>query len=438
DEDLRVWLARHGANEKISVDSAPIRGLYDLVFAYEDGDFDRPNIEAGTMLRGILRMSCGYQGGIMWKMQAGMGDTVFTPFYEVLKARGVKFKFFHKVEELLPDASGKEVGQIRLTRQADLAVDAYDPLRPVKGLACWPSQPLYEQLDPAQAKLLQEGQVNLESNWSDWPELYQKKFGKPLPSLTLQRGVDFDKVVFGISADSVAQLCPQLVARSTTLQDSCKHVKTAATQAYQVWLDKNVQQLGWKYFGRDHEEPVLTAFSEPFDTWGPMDQTLVRESWPAQFEPKNVSYFCSVLPIKDYPPFSDHGFPARMAEQVKQAAVLQLKHHIHALWPAVATAQDFDWARLIDTTAASGEKRFDSQYWRANVDPSERYVLSVVNSTQYRLHTDNSGFGNLYLTGDWIRTGVNAGCVEAAVMAGMQASRAICGHPRVIAGEKDV
>ncbi|HET7793322.1 MAG TPA: acetoacetate decarboxylase family protein [Rhizobacter sp.] len=438
DEDLYAWLIRHGANEKISVYSAPIRGLYDLVFAYEDGDFDRPNIEAGTMLRGIFRMSCGYQGGIMWKMQAGMGDTVFTPFYEALKRRGVKFKFFHKVEELVPDATSNTVSEIRITQQVKLAGDDYIPTRPVKGLECWPNQPLYEQLDPAQAALLQSGKVNLESNWTDWPALYQKKFGKPLPTLTLKRGVDFDKVVFGISADGLAQLCPQLVARSTALQNSAKYVKTAATQAYQVWLNKTVPQLGWQDFGRDHEEPVLTAFSEPFDTWGPMDQTLIREAWPPQFEPKNVSYFCSALPITDYPPFSDHGFPARMAAQVKQAAIEQLKHHIHALWPAVSTVNDFDWSCLIDMSGGAGEKRFDSQYWRANVDPSERYVLSVVNSTQYRLAADGTGFSNFYVTGDWIKTGINAGCVEAAVMAGMQASRAICGYPEVIAGEKDV
>ena len=439
DEDLYAWLTRHGANPRISVHSAPIRGLYDLVFAYEDGDFDKPNIEAGTMLRGMLRLSCGYQGGIMWKMQAGMGDTIFTPFYEVLKKRGVKFKFFHKVEELVPDAGGDTVGQIRLTRQVDLAGnDDYNPLVPVKGLACWPNQPNYEQLDPAQARLLQEGNVNLESNWSDWPAQFQKAFGKPLPSLTLRRGVDFDKVIFGISADGLMQLCPQLVARSPALQASCKYVKTTATQAYQVWLNKSVKQLGWKDFGRNGEEPVLTAFSEPFDTWGPMDQTLCHESWPPQFEPKNVSYFCSALPIKDYPPFSDHGFPARMAGQVKQAAIDQLKHHIHALWPAVATMQNFDWSTLIDTTGAQGEKRFDSQYWRANVDPSERYVLSVVNSTQHRLHTNATGFSNLYVTGDWIKTGINAGCVEAAVMAGMQTSKALCGHPQTIAGDKDV
>lgn len=438
DEDLYAWLTRHGANPRLSVHSAPIRALYDLCFAYEDGDFERPNMEAGTMLRGIFRMTCGYQGGVMWKMQAGMGDTVFTPFYDVLKKRGVKFKFFHKAEELIPEPGSNVVGQIRMTRQVDVPGGDYDPLVPVKGLPCWPSQPKYELLDAAQAALLRQGQVNLESNWSNWPELYRQTFGHPLPTLTLQRGVDFDSIVFAISADGLAQLCPQLVARSPALRASSEKVKTTATQAYQVWLDRDIRQLGWKDFGRGGEEPVLTAFSEPFDTWGPMDQTLPHENWPVQFTPKNTSYFCSALPMKDYPPYSDHAFPARMAEQVKRSAIDQLNHHIHALWPAVATPQGFDWARLIDIGNGVGEKRFDSQYWRANVDPSERYVLSVVDSTKHRLHTDGTGFSNFYVTGDWIRTGINAGCVEAAVMAGMQTSRAISGYPQNIAGETDV
>jgi uncharacterized protein with NAD-binding domain and iron-sulfur cluster len=61
-----------------------------------------------------------------------------------------------------------------------------------------------------------------------------------------------------------------------------------------------------------------------------------------------------------------------------------------------------------------------------------------VNSTKYRLRTNGTGFDNFYVTGDWIRTGINAGCVEAAVMAGMQTSRAISGHPAVIAGDQDL
>ncbi|HJV59439.1 MAG TPA: acetoacetate decarboxylase, partial [Albitalea sp.] len=404
------------------------------------GDFARPNIEAGTMLRGMMRVAFDYHGAIMWKMQAGMGDVVFTPLYELLRRRGVKFEFFHQVEELVPAAGADTVGEIHLTRQVDLAAGRkrYDPLVDVKGLPCWPSAPRYEQLDAAQAALLQQGEVNLESHWSDWPERYRQAFGKPLPRVTLKHGVDFDRVIFGASVASVQHLCPQLVARSPALAECTTHVKAVATQAYQAWMIPGIRELGWNEFGREAQPPVLSGFSEPFDTWAPMDQLLCREDWPAGAAPRNVSYFCSALPIKDYPPASDHGFPARMKGQVKEAAIGQLSQAIGALWPNAVSAQGFDWNLLFDPAGASGVHRFDSQYWRANVDPSERYVLSLVNSSQYRLSVDGTGFANLLIAGDWVRTGLNAGCVEAATMAGMQASRALCGHPAVIVGERDV
>jgi hypothetical protein len=42
---------------------------------------------------------------------------------------------------------------------------------------------------------------------------------------------------------------------------------------------------------------------------------------------------------------------------------------------------------------------------------------------------------NLFMTEDWVRTCVNAGCVEAATMAGMETSSVVCGFPETINGE---
>ncbi|NUX56146.1 NAD(P)-binding protein [Paraburkholderia youngii] len=443
DIEFRAWLCKHGANVRYTVNSAPVRGLYDLVFAYIDGDSARPNIEAGTMLRGMLRLAIDYHGGFIWKMQAGMGDTVFTPLYQVLKQRGVNFQFFHKVEDLIPesdsDSDSDSVSEIVITQQVALKEDVteYNPLVEVAGLDCWPSFPDYQQVDPQQAQLLSGNDLDLESHWNVWARIYSAEFGHPLPVKRLVRGVDFDKIVFGLPIGSWRYVCPKLIERSAALKAACDNVKTVATQAYQIWLNEDLRGLGWEVFGSDGEEPILSSFSDPFDTSTPMNQLLLREAWPAGHEPKNIAYFCSPIRTPNFSAAAETAFPADCAKKVKDDAVTQLKTRVFNLWPTVADRNEFNWEILIDPHGEIGEKRFDAQYWRANVSPSDLYVLSVVGSTEHRIASGESGFSNLYLAGDWLKTGLNAGCVEGAVMGGMQASRAICGYPSIIRGETD-
>ncbi|MFL6674419.1 MAG: NAD(P)-binding protein [Massilia sp.] len=432
-EDLRAWLARHGGDPQLCVDSTPVLAMYHQLFAYEDGDPARPSLEAGTALRWMMRMSFAYRGSVMYRMEAGMGDAVVAPLYQLLEARGVRFAFFHRIEELEPDGDG--VGSIRMTVQAALKGDDYDPLVSVKGLPCWPSAPDYGQLDPAQAALLQEHAIDLESYWSDWPGRYQQAFGTQLPSVTLRRGVDFDQVVCGLSIGSLPVVAPRLLESSAALRTAVDKVRTVATQAYQVWLDRDLAQLGWTGEPAG-QEPIVTGFSAPYDTWAPMDQVLPREDWPSAYAPRQVSYFCGAMALAGYPPQRDTGFPGRVAARAKADAVEQLRERIGGLWPAVQGG--FPWQSLVDPLGANGVARFDRQYWRANVDPSERYVLSVPGSSAARPASAGSGFSNMVLAGDWLRTGLDSGCVEAAVMGGMQASRALSGYPAAIAGDSDL
>jgi uncharacterized protein with NAD-binding domain and iron-sulfur cluster len=433
DEDLRTWLARHGGDLELCVNSAPVMAIYSLLFAFEDGDPAHPNIEAGTALRWMMRLGFAYRGSAMYRMQAGMGDAVFAPLYQLLSARGVRFEFFHRVEELAPEGDG--VGSIRMSLQASLKGGTYDPLVTVKDLPCWPSEPDYGQLDPAQAALLQEHGVDLESWWSDWPALYREAFGQPLPSRTLRRGIDFDHVISGLPVDALAAVAPHLVEASAALRAATGKLRTVATQAYQLWLDRDVAALGWTY-QPGGQETILTNFSVPYDTWAPMSQVLPREDWPAGATPASVHYFCGALAQAAWPPQSDSGYPARAAALAKANAVEQLERRIGALWPAAAEGMPWQW--LVDPANGSGPARFDRQYWRANVDPSERYVLSVTGSSASRPVSAGSGFANLFLAGDWLRTGMDSGCVEAAVMGGMQAARAICGYPEKIEGDSDL
>ena len=147
--------------------------------------------------------------------------------------------------------------------------------------------------------------------------------------------------------------------------------------------------------------------------------------------------FAVLYPLKTVHQQLNSAFPVQCKQAVKQNAIGNLTHSIYHLWPNVAESGKFDWSILIDPDKKVGVERFDSQFWRANIDPSERYVLSVKGSTQHRLGTDQTAFSNLYITGDWIKTVFNARCVEAVTIAGMQTSRAICGYPKIIVGEKD-
>ena len=147
DQDYRDWLATHGAAPE-TIESPLIRGLYDLVFAYEGGDPQRPRFSAGVGLQLATRMFLDYKGAIFWHMQAGMGEVIFAPIYEVLQRRGVSFRFFHRVDHLGLSEDGRRIDSVHLTRQAELAHgrEDYEPLVRVKDLPCWPVAPLAAQL----------------------------------------------------------------------------------------------------------------------------------------------------------------------------------------------------------------------------------------------------------------------------------------------------
>jgi hypothetical protein len=80
-------------------------------------------------------------------------------------------------------------------------------------------------------------------------------------------------------------------------------------------------------------------------------------------------------------------------------------------------------------TGPPDERRFDSQYWTANVSPSERYALCLPGSTRYRISPLDPTYDNLTVAGDWTDCGFNEGCVEAAVMSGRLAAHAISQRP---------
>lgn len=425
--ECRDWLRMNGASER-SLDSSFVRGLYDLALAYEGGDAQRPGLAAGQALRGSLRMFFTYRGALFWKMRAGMGDVVFAPFYEVLKKRGVRFEFFHRLEnvrlaaaESLAPGERPYVEALEFDVQARVEGGEYRPLVDVKGLPCWPAVPDHTQLVGG-ARLRQE-EVRFESHWDR----------RRVDTRTLQVGRDFDFVVLGVSIGAIPRVCREILARDARWRAMVANVKTVATQALQLWLREDMRQLGW------HVPAVtLSGFVKPFDSWSDMTHLLPEEDW-GEAPPKALAYFCSVLPDPPAPPADDDAaYPAARQEEVFANAVHFLDRHVRALWPAAAGPNGFRWDLLADpdaardgAAAATGSQALRTQYWAANVNPSDRYVLALPGSLQHRISPLDNSYDNLTIAGDWTECGFNEGCVEAAVMSGRLAAHAISQWPRL-------
>lgn len=420
--ELRAWLRLNGAAEA-SVRSALVQGLYDLPLAYEGGDADRAALAAGQGLRGFFRMFFGHRGPFAWKMRAGMGDVVFAPLYEVLTRRGVTFEFFHRLENVRiagPDG-GRYVAGLDFSVQAETRDgDPYRPLVDVKGLPCWPSKPDFGQLKDG-AALLAEGR-EFESAWDH----------RSVGTKHLQVTTDFDFVVLGVSIGEIPRVCREILAVDGRWRAMVQHVKTVATQAFQVWLRTDLQGTGWV-----GPPPTVSAFVKPFDTWADMSQVIPHEDWTQI--PDLAAYFCSVL--ADPPSGVDMASPeytGKRRAEVRDNAIHFLNTHVRHIWPkAVDEAGEFRWDLLADADTPDGSpadtrrgvSRFETQFWVANVNPTDRYVLSVPGSNKYRISPLDRTYDNLTIAGDWTDCGFNLGCVEAAVMSGRLAAHALSLSP---------
>lgn len=387
--DFRAWLGRHGATDT-ALNSAPIRALYDLTFAYRGGDAStlaNGSIAAGVTFRFAMDMVLGYRHAPFWKMNAGTGDALFTPLYQVLAARGVKIELFHRVAGIELNADASRIGTIRIDQQADFTNGEYQPFVVVKGLDCWPNQPNWEQL--VDGERLRQAGVNFESS-------HDTTVAK---QLTLVDGQDFDQVVLAVPPDVIRAVAPALAAADARWASMVAQSVSVATEAFQLWLQPALGELGWP-----SSATIVSAYAERFDSWADMSQQLPHEDWPAADAPQAIEYFCGCLPQD-----ASHADPERDVQAWLDASIA-------GLWPAATTP---------DGKLKPGVEI--SRYCRANWEGAERYVQTPAGSVSYRLPPGPAQFGNLYLAGDWTLTRFSGGCFESAIESGMLAAAAISG-----------
>ena len=405
-----------GANNAI------VTALYEYIFAYQNGSRDRPSVSACTAVQGLLRLFFTFKGAFFFKAVYGMGDTICTPLYQLLKQRGVKFEFFRRVTRLEPTPDGNEIGTILIDRQVELAegLSEYYPLTPVNGFECWPSSPLWEQI--------KDGERLAALGYN-----FENSYGRPLPpvsgpELRLQLGQHFDQVILAIPVGALRQICEPLMVQQPAWADMIENLPTVRTQALQLWIRSEVKDLGGPYCDpldqppRETMGPIVTTCKPPFDTYSDMSQLLPAEAW-GEPAPLSIAYFCAVM--ADDAARDD---ASAAADKVKGDARDWMTSWLDTLWTNIGSDEQFRWDLLHSPRNLAGPARLDDQYWRANINPGDRYVLSLPGTLRHRMEPGKSGYANLYLAGDWTMVAeINAGCVEVAAMSGLAAASALSG-----------
>ena len=299
-----------------------------------------------------------------------------------------------------------------MVHQIGDAAAGYEPLVWVGGLPCWPSEPVLEQFDDATraAATGVDFEVADATNATD---------------AVLRNGIDFDRVVLAISIAALPPITSRLLAdRSRPLfARMLRESKTCMTQGIQLWLRRPLSELGWW-----HPSAISSTYVKPLDTYCDMTQLIPAEAWPRSRRREH-----RVLLWRTPRRKRRHG---RIDLRTSADALRFLEHDVEQLWPKTVGPTGFAWDVLVAAMTSRGAPAsIDSTPGQLPAHRTLRPQSGWVDAA--RQAAGEAEWGNLVFAGDWTRTGLDLGCVEATVMSGMQAARAISGSPSVVVGEND-
>jgi uncharacterized protein with NAD-binding domain and iron-sulfur cluster len=415
--DFREWLVLRGADHGSAYRSPIVKALYDTMFQYVEGRTSEPSYGAGTAATFVLRLLGTYKGSAVWKPAGSLGEVLIAPLYQVLRARGVQFEFFHKLTGIELSEDKTAVARLRFARQVAVPPDGYVPTVTRDHATYWPSTPIWKDVEKGPE--LRDRGIDLESRWCD----------QQTPNeLTLEQGEHFADVVLAIPLGAFKPFsrrqgpCDELIRASAKFRALAENIPLVPSFSVQLWCAKTLDELKWAW-----PSPTMVSGSPALQIWADMTQIIAQEGWQGA-KPRSLHYFCNVFDSSPSP------VNAGKVRQVGKLALKWLEEQAVKLWSG-AGGPRFDWNVLFAPPDQEKETRLEAQVMNANVDPSACCVSSAAGTTRWRLKPEESGFAHLVLAGAWTDTGLNTECVEAAVMSGMQASRALCGAPHRVFGE---
>ena len=427
DYDLREWLLANGLDPR-NRDAAAFTQVYETLFAHGD-ELTPDRLAAGVGLRWFVLVGFLYKGYPAYFFKYSCPQTMCTPYYAALRKFGAKVHFFHQVTDLQVEGSGRSRRLAGVTMQVQATVKdggTYDPFVHVEGnppeQPAWPDRPNFDQLEQGDA--LREGNINLENPWSGWEGVDTKE---------LLAGRDFDDCVLGIPISVFPKIATQLT--DTTKPQSApawarmvSGMSVVRTISTQLWFQQPLSALSKNSYG------MLTSFAQPEPSLGNFTHLLAWEPCTTDDGAKSLAYHTGCLrsiSIEEGYPDTDAGYPAREQTRWRDMFGGWLREHFEGMYDSVVN-YDVLLDSLAVKTPAAGEDRLAQQYFNISTHPSDHYVLAQPKAIGLRLGQSESWVKGLFLCGDWTRTDLNCGCVEASTQSGMLAARAISNHPRYV------
>ena len=430
------WIAKHSTVPEgtfVTNGSCWMQSAYDSSFAYEQGDttsprtaekplLGRPTMGTGTVLRGALRLGLGYKGAMAWKFQTGCGEALVAPLYEVLRRRGVKFEFFSKVEHL-----GVATTTARHRHHPDSAAGR--------------SRPSAEGLPAAHRRqrcALLAGRAALGSD-------RQRRRGSRNGSR-----IGLDSVAAASSPAPFAAASISITCCWRSPSGRCRRFAANSSRRARPgkpWWTRS-RRCGRRRSAvgqSGSRKPRLDGSKRARGYRRRADGHVGRHG--SVHRSRNVaggrhSEGRLVLLLRD----AGRSKPALVAgrrlsgtqlDAVRETSINFLtisrhssgRAHIHRTG-STGGCSSRQLARPV--TRAAGRTVCARRHRRLG---SLRALPA--RQRRHRLKPGESGFRNLTLAGDWTENTINAGCMEATVMSGLAASRAIAGYPERIVGEDD-
>ena len=195
-------------------------------------------------------------------------------------------------------------------------------------------------------------------------------------SIRLERANDFDVVILAVPAPALHDPLAAMALQHPHLRGALRTSASVGTRAAQVWSDASPRLAG-----------ITTGFGDGYPTAADLSEVLQSERWTGARRPTALTY------LVDTTPDGDVNAAHRAADRWVQAAGI-----------------------------ASAERE---RYVRVNVEPADRYVLTLPGTVRERLTPEDDRIAGLRFAGDWTSTSINGGSVEAAFESGERAAASL-------------